>query len=506
MATIFVGLTKGTCSLGALKLSTIFRNLTQLQIEDITRRFSAIEIHPFNSERIAVHESSMITTTRPTKLKTLKRPTSRLLRDTALPLFLVFVVILLCLEIVGTGAGLSYSLGRPVVDSYAKPPILFVRGASSVITGLPFLSFGILAAGLIVGGLREFRSRGKEMVGREQMASPKPSASRRVPELFLLILATVVAGVLVWLPRSLQSLPIGSDTLYYMSVVETMKIEGPFWALQYTDKPLLYLVLYFSGQWSGLATADLFRALPACLAVSATLSSWYLAGGIHRQASGFVALMTAVSIPLMRTSIDLYASFFALILLFLVLGIYFRYRENIQRRQKILLMLGLVATLLSYWFVWVLILVVLTTAEISLAGIHRVRLLIEIFLPSILALGIFIAVSISNPPPVYWGLGSSFALYLGRSVTPLGAVSSSITFVNGSGMNLLGQDNLVMPILAVVGLIFLRPRSFPFRALYVWGATMLAFSLLSSTGTHAALLFPLPILAGFGLGKIVESL
>ena len=73
-------------------------------------------------------------------------------------------------------------------------------------------------------------------------------------------------------------------------------------------------------------------------------------------------------------------------------------------------------------------------------------------------------------------------------------------------MSLLGQDNLVMPILAVVGLIFLRPRSFPFRALYVWGAAMLVFSLLSSTGTHAALLFPLPILAGFGLGKIVESL
>src|SRR5260370_6044147 len=120
-------------------------------------------------------------------------------------------------------------------------------------------------------------------------------------------------------------------------------------------------------------------------------------------------------------------------------------------------------------------------------------------------MGLLIGVALLRPPPVYWGLGSSFGLYLGNKVTPVGTVTYTSATLDLSDLGLL-QYNPVVPILAVVGLFFYSPRHLPSRLIYIWSFIMLAFSLISTTGLHAALLIPLPVLSGIGLRRLVETL
>src|SRR5207247_5764533 len=115
-----------------------------------------------------------------------------------------------------------------------------------------------------------------------------------------------------------------------------------------------------------------------------------------------------------------------------------------------------------------------------------------------------IAASLMWPPPMYLGLSSSFSLYLWNTISPVGPVTYTTATLYLSDLGLL-QYNPVVPILAVVGLFSYRPRTFPIRTIYIWSAIMLTFSLISTTGLHAALLIPLPVLAGFGLRKLVGT-
>ena len=161
---------------------------------------------------------------------------------------------------------------------------------------------------------------------------------------------------------------------------------------------------------------------------------------------------------------------------------------------------------MSYWFVWALILVVLGLAEaLSKEGAIRIKSFLAVALPSAGVLGLFVAVALMRPPPLYWGLGFSFALYLGKAITPVGPVTYTSASLDLSDLGLL-QYNPVVPIFAVIGLFFYRPRNFEGRMIYIWSSIMLAFSLISTTGLHAALLIPLPVLAGMGLRKMVEAL
>src|SRR5207247_2139625 len=202
----------------------------------------------------------------------------------------------------------------------------------------------------------------------------RQGSGRKFREYLVLALAVGIAAFLVWLPRSLQSLPIGSDTLYYMSVVDTMSREGPAWAVVYTDKPLFYIVLYGLQYLSGLSTADFFIVLPVVFAVGATASVWFFVDSFYMETAGYASLLTATSTSLMRTSIDLYASFFATILLFLALGIYLGYRKGMKPRQRILLQLTFVVLLLSFRFVWALLLVMLGSAEaLSKERVRRLK-------------------------------------------------------------------------------------------------------------------------------------
>jgi hypothetical protein len=417
--------------------------------------------------------------------------------------FLSLVAAALCLEIVGVAEGFSSSLGRPISGTYASIPTQFVAVTALAFPILPYLSIAMIAGALLFGVLGPTRPTPVDRVGNPTIDH---RFSRSFREHLLLILAIVVAAVLVWIPRSLQSLPIGGDTLFYMSVVGTMAREGPLWAVIYTDKPFFYLAVYGLQQISGLSTADFFEVLPVIFGIATTASVWFFVDSFYKEAAGYAALLTATSTSLMRTSIDLYASFFATILLFLTLGIYLRYRGETQFRHRTLLQILFAMTLMSYWFVWGLLLVMLGLAEVmSKEPTRRLKALLVVSIPSIVVLGLFIGVSILRPPPLYWGLGSSFGLYLGKTVTPVGTITYTSATLDLSDLGLL-QYNPIVPILAVVGLFFYRPRNFPGRTIYIWSFIMLAFSLISTTGLHAALLIPLPVLAGIGLRRMVETL
>src|SRR5260370_6021512 len=361
----------------------------------------------------------------------------------------------------------------------------------------------MIAGALLFGVLGPTRPIPIEKV---QDSSVHRRFSRSFREHLVLILAVAVAAVLVWIPRSIQSLPIGGDTLFYMSVVDTMNREGPVWAVVYTDKPFFYLVLYELQHISGLSTSDFFKVLPVIFGVGTTASVWFFVDSFYKEAAGFASLLTATSTSLMRTSIDLYASFFATILLFLTLGVYLKYREEMQFRRRSLLQVMFAMTLMSYWFVWGLVLVMVGLAEaLSKERARRLKAFLVVSLPSIVVLGLFIGVALLRPPPVYWGLGSSFGLYLGNTVTPVGTVTYTSATLDLSDLGLL-QYNPVVPILAVVGLFFYMPRHFPSRMIYIWSFIMLAFSLISTTVLHAALLIPLPVLSAIGLRTMFEPL
>src|SRR5437660_2355430 len=416
-------------------------------------------------------------------------------------LLLSLVAIALCLEIAGVAEGFSSSLGHPISGTYASIPSQFVAVTSSAFPILPYLSIAMIAGALLFGVLGPTRPTPIEKI---EDLSIHRRFSRNFREHLVLISAVAVAAFLVWIPRSIQSLPIGGDTLFYISVVDTMNREGPIWAVVYTDKPFFYLVLYGLQHITVLSTADFFKVLPVIFAVGTTASVWFFVDSFYKEAAGYASLLTATSTSLMRTSIDLYASFFATILLFLTLGIYLRYRDSTRVRLILLVQAMLVLSLVSYWFVWGLLLVVLGVAEaMTRDRTRRIRSFLMIALPSMGVLGLFVAFAFTHPPPSYWGLGSSFALYLGKAVTPAGTVTYSSATVDLTDLGLL-QYNPVLPILAVIGLYFHRPKDFPVRTLYIWSTVMLAFSLVSTTGLHAALLIPLPVLGGLGLRRIVE--
>ena len=416
---------------------------------------------------------------------------------------LTLAAAVLSLEIVGVAEGVSSSLGYPVSGSYVSIPSQFVAVTSLALPILPYLSLSMFAGALLFGVISSTKAG---PVDEARTPDVYQGFSRKSRDYLVLTAAVAIAAFLVWLPRSLQSLPIGGDTLFYISAIDTMNREGPLWALLYTDRPFFYLIIYGLQNLSGLSTVDFFRILPIILAASTTASVWFFVNLFYKEAAGYASLLMATSTSLMRTSIDLYASFFAAILLFLTLGIYLRYRQEMRARQRSLLWVMFVVILMSYWFVWALILVVLGLAEaLSKEGAIRIKAFLAVALPSAGVLGLFVAVALMRPPPLYWGLGFSFALYLGKAITPVGPVTYTSASLDLSDLGLL-QYNPVVPIFAVIGLFFYRPRNFEGRMIYIWSSIMLAFSLISTTGLHAALLIPLPVLAGMGLRKMVEAL
>src|SRR3989442_6781417 len=167
----------------------------------------------------------------------------------------------------------------------------------------------------------------------------------------------------------------------------------------------------------------------------------------------------------MRTSIDLYASFFAISVMLAILALYVSYRKVRLRRSLVVLQVLFVLMLLSYWFLWLFSAVTLLIAELIFAGGKngKIKQLAAILLPSALTLCAFVLVANAYRPPSYWGFGSSFVNYLGVSVTPAGTVTqgAGLTLSNTYFRLLTGDGNALLPIFAAFGLASYRPRSFP---------------------------------------------
>src|SRR5207249_4831881 len=139
-------------------------------------------------------------------------------------LLLLLVAVALGLEIVGVAEGVAASLGHPVSGAYASIPSQFVAVTSLAFPILLYFSIAMLAGALLFGVVSPTRAPHVEEVPDLPV---RQGSGRKFREYLVLTLAVGIAAFLVWLPRSLQSLPIGSDTLYYMSVVDTMSKEGP---------------------------------------------------------------------------------------------------------------------------------------------------------------------------------------------------------------------------------------------------------------------------------------
>ena len=329
---------------------------------------------------------------------------------------------------------------------------------------------------------------------------------RRAARYLILALSVAIAAGLAILPRFYQALPIGGDTLSYISIVETMKVQGAGWVLTYTDKPFMFLFFFGLTSGLGIPVQLFFRILPALLAGLLTCVSWLYARTLLKGSAPYVAVMTALSPMIMRTSIDLYGSFIATIIFLGFLTIYFSRGD--KGRSRLLLgasQLLLVVLLLSYWLFWGFLfglLIVAATLEVQDRK-TELRRIVTVFLPSLSVLGAVVVVALLYPPPVYWGLGSSFASYLGRTVTSAGATTqSSLSFTLTNLRLLEGEGNLVFFALATIGLAMWRPISQTSRFLYVWSAATLLLTLFNPFGTHAALVFPMPALAGLGALRI----
>jgi hypothetical protein len=415
-------------------------------------------------------------------------------------LLLTLIAGLLLIYVLGWSVIVSHLAGSPFSLPNIEPSTEFVHLSILFLSSFPYLSLVLVSLGILIGIAGQMTTTPISF----GQTSPTHQISTNIDRL-LLVIAVFLGAILVWIPRMIQTLPIGSDTLYYMSVVETTTREGIIWPILYTDKPLLYVMLTGAQNLSGLSLIEFFRILPVALSVGAVLSVWFFVKGFYSEAAGFSAIFTALSTALMRTSIDLYASFIAMIFLFLFLGIYFRYRERKTQRLQILSQLLLVILILCYWFVWLLAITIIIFAELlSPRRIEKMRSLIQILIPSTLLMVTLFVVAITIPPPTYWGLGSSFALYLGKAVTPIGVITYDTAALDQSNLSLLGQDNFIIPFLAAIGLLLLTPRSFPMKSIYLWSIFLLILSLVSTTGTHAALLVPLPALAGIGLRRLLE--
>ncbi len=417
------------------------------------------------------------------------------------------IVILVCS---GEALGEAFVVASPA----PIPPSLgflfafesFFLATSTLFGQLQYFLYGLLVLSLFISLYRlkaDKVSQAAQKIGEDVQGGPSQSRYSYA----MLVLALAISIFLIAFPRLSQTLPIGGDTLYSMSVIQTMAKEGPIWALRFSDRPIFYLATYALGDLLGLSAFQLFLVLPVVLGALLVTSTWILVNSFYKEAAGYAALATAVSIFLMRTSIDLYASFFALSLFFITLAAYFS-KTKLKQYHRPVLALLLVFLLLSYWFLWVFLMTILVVS--ILASVERrpqLRNLIVSNTPALAVLALFVLIAALMPPPAYWGFGSSFANYLGRAVSPAGALSYNETVFSLASVQLaVGADNFLMPLLATVALFMIRPKSFELRTLHLWAGSALGLSVLSIVQTHAALLFPMSILAGMGLKVLVDKI
>jgi hypothetical protein len=412
------------------------------------------------------------------------------------------IVFLVGCEILGATFNITGVMSGPLAGiSYAFED--FYLGTSQLFARLQYVLFSILVSSILVGVVPSRRTR--PLISDEINHDPMGFLTSNRFQYAMLSTAIVVASLLIALPRLDQSLPIGGDTLYSLSVVQTMNAEGPLWAIRFSDRPLFYLTVYAFGAVAKLSSSQLFIVLPIILGAALTMSTWLFVGSFYKAASGYAALTTAMSTFLMRTSIDLYASFFGMTLFLLTLASYFSLHKQ-KRIYRIAFPTLLALLYLSYWFLWVFALGIITISVLaSTERRTRLKTLLIANAPTATIFGVFLAASIYLPPPAYWGLGSSFANYLGRTVSPVGVLNSQNIGFSIEGIQLLvGEGDFILPLLASIALVTMGTKSVAFKLLYAWSSLTLAMTLISTDQTHAALLFPLPILAGVGLRKLVE--
>jgi len=335
----------------------------------------------------------------------------------------------------------------------------------------------------------------------------------RAGRILCILAGTFIAGY----QHFATSLPVGADTLEYVYYVNSVLHNGFQWAFVYTDSPLLVLFSASVKEVSGLNTAQALGLVDSLLAISLGIVVWKYCGylfGKSRYGDEITTLaifFSAFSPTILRSTIDLYASFLGQVLMLVALYLIISLPRSKGRSGILMASTSLVLLLLSYWEFWILvILIALLCTQPTLMGIKRVAWVI---LPSLLLFAGFIVYSGIFPLPAYWGIGRSILLYFGSTSVP---TFSGVAYLPPSlpqlsafpGVanveTLFGIPNIFVGLFALFGLVFVDPKDTNLRSLYLMSFIFCVGVLSISYGAHAAVAFPSPILAAIGLVGIIH--
>jgi hypothetical protein len=281
---------------------------------------------------------------------------------------------------------------------------------------------------------------------------------------------------------------------------------------------LLVLLSTFVKEISGLPTAQALGLVDSLLAVLLGIAVWKYCGCLFAgrrygdEITTLAIFFSAFSPTILRSTIDLYASFLGQVLLLFSLYLVIRLPQSKGRSGVLLASTAFVLLLLSYWEFWILAIVMaILCSQPRLTGISR---LTWVLIPSLVIFAGLLVYSVLFPPPAYFGIGRSVLLYFGSTSVPsfTGVTTSPpilsqlSAFPQGPYLRMLfGEGNVFVGLLALVGLVFVDPRDTKLRSLYLMSFLFCLGVLSISYGAHASLAYPSPLLAAIGLVGIINS-
>src|SRR2546427_2645671 len=232
------------------------------------------------------------------------------------------------------------------------------------------------------------------------------------------IIAASVTAIVV--SRLRYTLPSGGDILVYVDYVRVIQANGPSWAVQMTDRPLFYLLLYVMAQAFDVRSPTFWAGTAGSVSAAFLISTWYLlvkADPSRWRVSAFVVVAaTAVSPLFMRLNADIFSSELGLAVALFMFGVYLS-SKSLRPIHKIALVALSVCLLMLYWYL--LLVSILGLSVIAVVQHRRLRELAGVLTPAMSAFALFIAFAVLFPPPQYWGIGSAVVgLFAHRGLPP----------------------------------------------------------------------------------------
>jgi len=217
----------------------------------------------------------------------------------------------------------------------------------------------------------------------------------------LLVSFSVLAGAVVSSCQWLWGYPLGDDAKYYYSVLHRMGTEGSQAAWS-TERPLLFLVLYFFEKTLCQDLTQLLRLVPVVLASILVILTYYFARflGQSERIGAFAALFVAVS-PHITVGVDYFiiANWLGISLMILI---FWGFSKCIMKRSTRWALLTAVLSAVTFglhYFTWLFVITTLLVyflqnlVERRSVGTHENRLRFLLILACVMPIlpGVLIA-------------------------------------------------------------------------------------------------------------------